>query len=145
MFAGKKSCLIAVAMTASMLAVAGPAEAVTKFSNCTQMHKTYKYGVARSDAAANRQQRTDHYRPAVRPKVYRANTNSDRDKRRHRVRGEPLMGLTWRRTLRVGRRSRLNLSASGASLSRRQGPVTLNSRGRGSIRLPSGSSYRFKL
>ena len=80
MFSAKKAGLIAVAMTASMLAVAGPAEAVTKFSNCTQMHKTYKYGVARSDAAANHQQSSDNYRPAVRPKVYQANTKSDRDK-----------------------------------------------------------------
>lgn len=55
------------------------------------------------------------------------------------------MPLVWRKSLRVGRRSRLNLSRSGVSLSRRQGPVTLNSRGRGSIRLPFGLSYRFKL
>ncbi|WP_180935967.1 DUF4236 domain-containing protein [Nocardioides ungokensis] len=55
------------------------------------------------------------------------------------------MPLVWRRSLRVGKRSRLNLSKSGASLSRRQGPVTINSRRRGSIRLPFGFSFRFKL
>jgi hypothetical protein len=74
--------LIAVAMTASMLAFAGPAEAATDYRNCDHMHRTYKYGVARSDAAADRQQRTGHYRPAVRPAVYRANTESDADKDR---------------------------------------------------------------
>ena len=35
------------------------------------------------------------------------------------------MGLVWRRSLRVGRRSRLNLSRSGVSLSHREGPVTI--------------------
>jgi hypothetical protein len=55
------------------------------------------------------------------------------------------MPIVWRKTVRVGRRSRLNLSKSGVSLSHRRGPVTLNSRRRGSIRLPFGLSYRFKL
>jgi hypothetical protein len=55
------------------------------------------------------------------------------------------MGLVWRRSLKVGKKSRLNLSKSGASLSQRRGPVTVNSRRRGSIRLPFGLSYRFKL
>lgn len=80
MVSAKKSGLIAVAMTASIVAVAGPAEAVASFGNCRQMHQTYKYGVARSAAAANRQQRADNYRPAVRPKIYKANSKSDRDK-----------------------------------------------------------------
>ena len=43
------------------------------------MHHVYKYGVARSDAAASRQVRTNHYRPAVRTKVYRVNNESDAD------------------------------------------------------------------
>jgi hypothetical protein len=55
------------------------------------------------------------------------------------------MALVWRRTIRVGRRWRVNLSRSGVSFSHRQGPVTLNSRRRGSVRLPFGLSYRFKL
>ena len=55
------------------------------------------------------------------------------------------MPLVWRKSLRLGRRSRLNLSKSGGSLSHRRGPVTINSRRRGSIRLPFGLSYRFKL
>ena len=75
-----KTSLVAAIMTASLLAVAGPAQAVTDYPNCDQMHRTYKYGVATSKAAADRQQRTDHYRPAVRPAVYRANSESDADK-----------------------------------------------------------------
>lgn len=67
-------------MTASVVTVAGPADAATHYANCTAMHQVYKYGVARSDAAADRQQRTGHYRPAVRPNVYEANAGSDRDK-----------------------------------------------------------------
>jgi hypothetical protein len=55
------------------------AEAVTDFANCDHLHRTFKYGVARSDRAANYQQRTGHYRPAVRPKVYRVNDESDAD------------------------------------------------------------------
>ena len=43
------------------------------------MHRTYAHGVARSDAAADRQQRTGHLRPAVRPAVYRVNNESDAD------------------------------------------------------------------
>ena len=55
------------------------------------------------------------------------------------------MPLAWRRSLRLGERSRLNLSRSCASLSHRRGPVTINSRRRGSISLPFGFSFRFKL
>lgn len=79
MLRATKTGLIAAAMTASMLAFAGPAEAVTDFANCDAMHKVFKNGVAKSKAAANRQWRTDHYRPAVRPAVYRVNNESDAD------------------------------------------------------------------
>jgi hypothetical protein len=75
-----KTSLIAVAMTASTLAFAGPAEAVTDFSTCAQMHRTFKNGVAKSRLAAHRQERTGHKRPAVRPAVYRANRESDADR-----------------------------------------------------------------
>ena len=55
------------------------------------------------------------------------------------------MGLVYRRTKRLGKGTRANVSKSGVSLSHRRGPVTLNSRGRGSIRLLRGLSFRFKL
>lgn len=80
MFRSAKTGLIAVALTASALTfTAGPAEAVTDYANCDALHRDFKYGVAVSKAAANRQYRTGHYRPAVRPAVYRANDESDAD------------------------------------------------------------------
>ena len=72
--------LAAVAVTSLALSVSTPAEAATKFANCTAMHRVYKHGVAKSTTAANKQVRDGYGRPAVRPKVYRANINSDRDK-----------------------------------------------------------------
>lgn len=80
MFRTAKTGAIAVAMTASALIfIGGPAEAATDFRNCDHMHQTFEHGVARSDAAADRQQRNGHHRPAVRAKVYRANNESDAD------------------------------------------------------------------
>jgi hypothetical protein len=55
------------------------------------------------------------------------------------------MGLVWSKRKRIGKRTTLNLSKSGASVSRKAGPLSLNSRGRGSIRLGKGLSFRFKL
>ena len=81
MFRSTKAAMIAVALTASAFTfTAGPAEAVTDYANCDALHKDFKYGVARSKTAANKQWRTGHYRPAVRPAVYRANNESDADK-----------------------------------------------------------------
>jgi len=79
MLRATKTGLIAAAMTASMVTFAGPAEAVTDFANCDAMHKVFKNGVAKSKTAANRAWRTGHYRPAVRPAVYRVNNESDAD------------------------------------------------------------------
>ncbi|MCL8026037.1 excalibur calcium-binding domain-containing protein [Nocardioides bruguierae] len=74
------SAAVAALMVGSLTAVAAPAQAATDFANCDAMHKVYKYGVAKSKRAAKRQVRSGHYRPAVRLKVYRANTESDADK-----------------------------------------------------------------
>lgn len=54
------------------------------------------------------------------------------------------MGLVYRRRIRTGRSSWLNLSRSGVSASKRAGRVTLNSRGRGSVRILPGLSFRFR-
>ena len=43
------------------------------------MHKDFKYGVARSKAAADAQSNKGMYRPAVAPKVYAVNDESDAD------------------------------------------------------------------
>lgn len=54
------------------------------------------------------------------------------------------MGLVFRRRVRTGRNTWLNLSKSGVSVSRRLGRLTVNSRGVSSLRLGKGLSYRFK-
>ncbi len=53
------------------------------------------------------------------------------------------MGLSFRRSIRVGRGVRVNLSKSGVSASKRLGRLTLNSRGRGVLRLGKGWTWRF--
>jgi len=52
------------------------------------------------------------------------------------------MPFYFRKRVRTGRTSWLNLSRSGASVSKRVGRVTLNSRGRGSLRIAPGLSFR---
>ncbi len=53
------------------------------------------------------------------------------------------MSLNYRRRISTGRNSWWNLSKSGASVSRRAGRLTLNSRGGGSFRIAKGLSFRF--
>lgn len=55
------------------------------------------------------------------------------------------MGFVYRKRSRLGKKTHANISRSGVSLSHRRGPVTVNSRGRGSIRLLPGLSFRFRL
>jgi hypothetical protein len=54
------------------------------------------------------------------------------------------MGLIFRKRVRTGRDSWLNLSKSGVSASRRAGRFTVNSRGQMRIRLGKGLSWRIK-
>ena len=54
--------------------------AATSFDSCTQMHRRWQYGVAKSQSAARRQVNTGHYRPRVSRSGYRANSNLDADK-----------------------------------------------------------------
>lgn len=54
-----------------------------------------------------------------------------------------LMGLVYRRRVREGRNAWLNVGRRGVSQSVRLGRVTINSAGRGSVRLFRGVSYRF--
>ena len=65
-----------------VLVIALPAQAAS-YANCDSLHRNYyKYGVARSQAAANRQVNSGHYRPKVSLRVYRQNINLDADKDR---------------------------------------------------------------
>lgn len=52
------------------------------------------------------------------------------------------MALQYQKRKSVGKNTTANLSKSGVSLSRRAGPVTVNTRGRSSVRLAPGFSYR---
>ena len=55
------------------------------------------------------------------------------------------MGLVFGKRIRIGGNETVNLSKGGASVARRVGRVTVNSRGRGSIRILPGPSFRFRL
>ncbi len=50
----------------------------------------------------------------------------------------------YRKRARLGKKTHANISKSGMSVSHKRGPVTVNSRGRGSVRLLPGLSFRFK-
>lgn len=52
------------------------------------------------------------------------------------------MGFSYRRRIRTGKRTWLNVSTRGVSGSFRFGPFTVNTRGGFSIRLTRGLSYR---
>ncbi|MEO7017238.1 MAG: DUF4236 domain-containing protein [Leifsonia sp.] len=52
------------------------------------------------------------------------------------------MGFLYRKRVSLGRTAHVNISKSGASVSQRVGRVTLNSRGRVSVRILPGLSFR---
>lgn len=74
-----KAGAVAVALTASTLTLTATSAEAVDYANCDAMHRHFKYGVAKSKRAAARQVRTDHYKPAVRPAIYRQNSESDAD------------------------------------------------------------------
>jgi hypothetical protein len=55
------------------------------------------------------------------------------------------MGISFQRRKRVAKGTTVNVSKSGLSVSKKNGPVSISSRGRGSVRLGKGLSFRFKL
>lgn len=55
------------------------------------------------------------------------------------------MGITFSKRKSLGKGKTLNLSKSGASVSKRAGRVTVSTRGRGAVRLGKGVSWRFKI
>lgn len=52
------------------------------------------------------------------------------------------VGLSFRKTIQLGKKTRLNVYKSGISASRKAGPVTINSPGRVTIRLGNGLTWR---
>lgn len=55
------------------------------------------------------------------------------------------MGFRFSRRKRLGKNTTLNISKSGLSVSRKAGPLTVNSRGQTSLKLFKGASFRKKL
>jgi hypothetical protein len=53
------------------------------------------------------------------------------------------VGFVFKKRIGLGKGAGLNLSKSGASVSKRLGRMTLNSRGGGSFRILPGLSFRF--
>jgi len=53
------------------------------------------------------------------------------------------MGFVFRKRIRLNDSTSANVSGTGASVSKRAGRLTVNSRGRGSIRIMPGLSFRF--
>lgn len=53
------------------------------------------------------------------------------------------MGLLFSRRKKIGKNTTANLSKGGISLTRKAGPVSINSRGRVTVRLGKGLSFRF--
>lgn len=54
------------------------------------------------------------------------------------------MGYQYRKRKKISKDGWLNFSGSGVSASKKIGPVTVNSRGRVSVKLPGGLHYRGK-
>jgi hypothetical protein len=52
------------------------------------------------------------------------------------------MGILYRKRAKLGKNSWANVSKTGASLSTRVGPFTVNTRGRVTVRLGNGLSWR---
>lgn len=63
------------------LSLSGVAGATTTFTSCDQMHRVYKYGVAKDKRSQDRAAQDGMYRPALKPTIYAASYKSlDRDK-----------------------------------------------------------------
>lgn len=52
------------------------------------------------------------------------------------------MGIVIRKRKKIGQHSYLNISGSGVSISLKQGPITINSKGGITLRLGNGIAYR---
>lgn len=52
------------------------------------------------------------------------------------------MGLLFRRSRRIGKGVRLNVTQRGLSASARRGPISISSKGHVTIRLGKGFSFR---
>ena len=75
------SLTIVGAVAFSVLGFTPAQAAETKFTSCTQKHKTYKYGIAKNKKAQRRAVKDGMYKPKVRKRVYKNSYKTlDRDK-----------------------------------------------------------------
>lgn len=81
-----KRMTLALALAVALVvgpAVSAQASAPRAFANCTQMHKVYKGGVAKSGVRFNivsGKKKPFHYKPKISTPLYNANKKLDRDK-----------------------------------------------------------------
>ena len=77
----KRALAVVVSVLFLAFGLSGVAEGTSKFTSCDQMHKVYKYGVAKDKASQSRAINEGMYRPALKPNVYAASYKTlDRDK-----------------------------------------------------------------
>jgi len=55
------------------------------------------------------------------------------------------MGISYRKRIKIGKNTYVNLSKSGVSISQKVGKTTINSRGQVTVNLGNGIVYRKKL
>lgn len=73
------SFTLLVGLTVSFTGQADAKAKVVKYSNCTELNKVYKGGVAKSSSIKNKGGKTK-YQPFVSLELYNANSSKDRDK-----------------------------------------------------------------
>jgi len=72
---------VALFVMGLVLVGAPQSQATSKFTSCDQMHRVYKYGVAKDKSSQSRAVKGGMYRPALKPTVYAASYKTlDRDK-----------------------------------------------------------------
>ena len=76
----KKKMITAAAAVVLTLTLQSSVQAATSFANCTAMHKKYPHGVAKSQAAADREVKDGYGHPKVSLALYRANRKLDANK-----------------------------------------------------------------
>ena len=54
------------------------------------------------------------------------------------------MGINFRKTISLTKNIKANISKKGVSFTGKFGPITLNSKGKGSIKLGKGINHTFK-
>ncbi len=76
-----KAFIMAITTLALIAGWSPSASSSQRFTSCAQMHKVFKYGVAKDKAAQSRAVNDGMYRPSLKPSVHAASYKTlDRDK-----------------------------------------------------------------